>query len=90
MNTNTPDQPRAAAPPEAPSSVPQGGPEKKVLCVEVTRPDSKGRSDKCIWRYDKFTVDLEFDGAEVGDSITLTLAEMTEAELEELPEFEGW
>ena len=34
--------------------------------------------------------DSEFDGAEVGDKITIELVEMTEPELEALPEFMGW
>ena len=35
--------------------------------------------------------DSEFDGGmDVGDSITITSVEMTEAELAALPEFEGW
>jgi len=32
----------------------------------------------------------EFDGAEIGEAITVELCEMTEQELDDLPEFEGW
>jgi len=32
----------------------------------------------------------ELEDSEIGDEITITVCEMTEAELEALPEFEGW
>jgi hypothetical protein len=32
----------------------------------------------------------EFDGSEIGDKVTLQLAEMTEEEYEALPDFPGW
>lgn len=34
--------------------------------------------------------DAEFDGSEDGDRITIELASMTQAEIDALPEFEGW
>ena len=34
--------------------------------------------------------DSEFDGMEVGDKIQIEVVEMTEPELEALPEFLGW
>jgi hypothetical protein len=35
-------------------------------------------------------IEDEFDGAEIGETIVLTYCEMTEEDLEEMPEFEGW
>jgi len=35
-------------------------------------------------------LDGEFDGAEVGDQVTLELIEMEESDYEALPEFGGW
>ena len=35
-------------------------------------------------------VDGELDGAEVDDSLTLTVCEMTKEEYDALPEFTGW
>jgi hypothetical protein len=35
-------------------------------------------------------IDGEFDGSEIGDTITLKLVEMSEEEYENLPEFTGW
>jgi hypothetical protein len=54
---------------------------------KVTRPDCGNQS--CIYR-DWVEVASEFDGAELGDVIHVELVEMSEKELAELPEFDGW
>jgi hypothetical protein len=67
--------------------------DKKVRCVKETRPDYDDGRDHCIWRLDKpYALSLEdlFEGADVGEKVDLELCEMTEAEIEALPEFEGW
>ncbi len=67
--------------------------EKKIPCVKETRSDASGY---CMWRVDPganvsaFDIHAVFDGCEVGETVTLEYCEMTEAELEALPEFEGW
>jgi hypothetical protein len=61
----------------------------KVPCVKVTRPDTHGE-DWCLYRMAGFSVADEFDGAEVGERITLELCEMTEEEIKALPDFQGW
>jgi hypothetical protein len=54
----------------------------------VTRPDLFGKQF-CVYRtWD--AVESEFDGAELGDTIHVTLKHMTQEELEALPDFEGW
>jgi hypothetical protein len=55
---------------------------------KVTREDYPGQS----WvSRDLATVqDAEFDGADIGDSITVTLVEVTQEQLDKSPEFEGW
>jgi hypothetical protein len=50
---------------------------KKKLFINVTRPDTHPGMT-CTYHYDTFSAQDELDGAEVGESITLTLAEMTE------------
>ena len=62
--------------------------DKKVKMFKVTRADYPGKS--CT--YDDFATvqDAEFDGAEIGDKITIELIEMTEDQRDNLPEFEGW
>lgn len=54
---------------------------------KVTRPGYGNMH--CIYR-DWAEAGSEFDGAEVGDVIHVELVEMTEKELADLPEFEGW
>jgi hypothetical protein len=62
---------------------------KKKLFINVTRPDTHPGMT-CTYHYDTFSIDNEMDGAEVGDSITLTLVEMTEEEYKDLGDFDGW
>ena len=71
----------------APAAI--GQPSQKIQCVKVTRPDSHG-DDWCLYRLAGFSAADEFDGAELGERVTLELCEMTEAELDALPEFGGW
>jgi hypothetical protein len=35
-------------------------------------------------------LDSEFDAMELGDKISIEVVEMTESQLEALPEFQGW
>jgi hypothetical protein len=56
---------------------------------KVRRPDYGG-GKWCVYRDVATMIDGEFDGAEVGDVIHVELGEMTEAEMDNLPEFEGW
>lgn len=55
---------------------------------KVTRKDSGEMF--CIYRDGATLVDSEFSDAETGDLIEVTLIEMTEEELDALPEFDGW
>lgn len=64
--------------------------DEKVKCVVVTRPETHGDQFKCIYRFTDFSVSDEFDGADEGESIKLTFQMMTKAEVDALPEFEGW
>lgn len=61
--------------------------EKLIPVVEMRRPDADGC---CIWRIADFSAEQEFDGSEDGDKIELTLKFMTEDDVANLPEFEGW
>jgi len=62
--------------------------DKLVRVYTVTRKDYPGNS--CTYRDAGTLIDGEFDGAEIGDSISITLGQMTEHQLENLPDFEGW
>lgn len=59
-----------------------------MKAYRITRPDL-GDTRSCVYR-DWATVEAEFDGAEVGDKITVELVEMTKEQLDNLPDFEGW
>jgi len=62
---------------------------KRVAVVTVTRPDvAQGMS--CVYALNAFSAADELDGAEDGESIVLTLGFMSEKELRDLPDFEGW
>ena len=54
----------------------------------VTRPDFGKKF--CIYRTWEDVKEGEFDGAEEGETIHVTMKMMTPEELEELPDFEGW
>lgn len=64
-------------------------PKAKMPYVKITRPDSHG-GNFCAYPYRTFSIDSEFDGAEIGDKIVLELIEMTHEEFEDLGDFEGW
>ncbi len=65
--------------------------EKRILCLKESHPDVDDGRTSCIWRMDvKGNLETILDGAEPGDRIILDVVEMTEADLEALPEFEGW
>jgi hypothetical protein len=58
-----------------------------ITVYKVTRPDSG--SQYCIYR-NWADVETEFDGADWGDIIHIETARMTPAELDALPDFQGW
>jgi len=60
-----------------------------MRCVKVElAEDYKGES--YIQEIDKLDLLGELDGAEVGTVLRLTIIEMTQEELDSLPEFMGW
>jgi hypothetical protein len=61
-----------------------------MKCVKITRPDSHGPKFGYICILDGFSARDEFDGAEVGEKVTLELLEMTPEELAALADFGGW
>ncbi len=61
----------------------------RIACVEVTRPETHAGM-YCIYRLASFSAADELDGEEEGGRIVLTLRLMTEEEINELPDFEGW
>lgn len=63
---------------------------KMVPCVKITRPDLDDGRSSCFYPMAVFSAADEFDGAEIGEKITLEYCEMTQEELDALPEFEGW
>jgi hypothetical protein len=61
--------------------------EKKLRVFKVFRPDLSGQ----CWIAREFSViENEFDGAEPGDKIIIEITEVTDDEINKLPEFEGW
>jgi hypothetical protein len=54
----------------------------------VTRPDFGKQF--CVYRTWEDVKDGEFDGAEDGETIYVTMKMMTPEELDALPDFEGW
>ncbi len=63
--------------------------ETKIACIEVTRPETHAGLC-CIYRLKDFDIQAEMDGEEDGGSIVLTLRMMTEQEVKDLPDFDGW
>jgi hypothetical protein len=63
-------------------------PNHKVKCFKVMRPDCGNKW--CVYRTGQGVDDAEFTDSEVGDKIIIEVIEMTESELETLPEFQGW
>ncbi len=68
---------------------PLTAPAKKIGCVKVTRPDSHAGL-WCLSKLAGFDLAAEFDGCEVGETITIEYVLMTQDEIDALPEFEGW
>ena len=64
--------------------------EPKFRYVKITRPDSHGEKFACVYPLAAFSATDEFDGAEIGERIVLELCEFTQAEIDAMPEFEGW
>jgi hypothetical protein len=62
--------------------------ETKVRVFKVYR---EGEGGKCwIARNLAEVEDAEFDGSDIGDRIIIELGQMTEHEIEKLPDFDGW
>ena len=62
---------------------------EKFKVVRIQRPDTHGQMS-CVMPLKGFQLEDEFDGAEVGESVTATYEEMTPEEFEALGEFTGW
>ena len=62
--------------------------EKKIRVYRVTRPDYGGK-DWCIFRsWNEIEDELKYGEPE--DQIIVAVLDLTEEELDNLPEFEGW
>ena len=61
----------------------------KVPCAKIRRPDSHGNI-WCLVQLKGFNLRDEFDGAEIGERLEIEYCELTQQELDDLPEFEGW
>jgi hypothetical protein len=61
---------------------------KKIPCVIERRPATG--NDSCTWSLSGIDISDLFDGAEPGEIVTLEYCEMTQEELDAMPEFEGW
>jgi hypothetical protein len=62
----------------------------KKQYVEIRRPDSHGMKYVCVSDLKSFSLQDEYDGAEPGEVLHLTLVELTDEELLALGDFEGW
>lgn len=60
-----------------------------IKCVKVTRPDSHAGL-WCLSTLKGFSLEDEFDGTDVGETITIEYCELTQEEIDALPEFPGW
>ena len=61
----------------------------RILRVYLVSRQEHGQKKFSVFRSWE-EVESEFDGAELGDSITVTLQSMTQEQLDALPDFEGW
>lgn len=62
---------------------------KKIPCVREFRPDVGGNSF-CVWPLKTVSIEDLFDGADPDEKVLLEYCEMTQDELDALPDFEGW
>ena len=60
-----------------------------MRAFKVFRPDFFGNRF-CVYRDAATIADAEINESEVGDLIRIEVIEMAEAELDALPEFDGW
>lgn len=60
----------------------------KIKMVKVRRPELGDHW--CASHLQGFDLAAEFDGAEIGEKIEIELCEMTQEEIDAMPEFEGW
>lgn len=63
---------------------------QKLKCVTIVRPDLGRSGYTAPMDAARDLIVDELDGTEVGDTLVLTVCEMTEDELNALPEFTGW
>lgn len=61
-----------------------------VPCVKVTWPDMDDGRSSVVYPIKAFSAEDEFGGAEIGEKIGLEYCEMTQEDLDALPEFKGW
>ena len=58
-------------------------------CLEIRHPDTHGDKYRCVVSI-RHSMEDEFDGAEDGETITVTYREMPRDEYRKLPDFPGW
>ena len=63
---------------------------ENVKCVKVTRPATHGDKYGCYYALAGFSAVDEFDGAEDGEEVVLTLVTMTREQFDKLEDFSGW
>ena len=59
----------------------------KKIYYKLSRPDLMG--DYCVFE-DFDSIFFEVDAAEVGDKFEIEIVELTQEEVDDLGEFEGW
>lgn len=60
------------------------------MTISKSRPQSHGEEYGCIYKIDAFSAKDEFDGADEGDAVVLTLVALKESEYNNISEFGGW
>ena len=63
--------------------------EPKIKMVKVRRPELGGYQ-WCASHLKGFDLSAEFEDDEIGARIEIELCEMTQTEIDAMPEFEGW
>lgn len=61
----------------------------RVLVYKLSLPDFAG-AKWCLIEPTEANLASEMEGLSPGERLVITCAEMTQAEIDELPEFEGW
>ena len=57
--------------------------------IKITRTDAEGSCTVALGEI-RHIIETELDGTATGESVTLTVIEMSPEAYEELPEFNGW